>query len=98
MKEEISTDAAMIDGTSEQTHGQKAHISTGDALHKLEHAGEVRSILLFEHGTLQIKMYTPRGPNGELIDPHLGDVLRAGRRRREPGLPSDLIAASNLFG
>lgn len=78
MKEEISTDAAVIDGTSEQTHGQKAHISTAAALNKLEQAGGVRSVLLFEHGTLQIKMYTPRGPNGELIDPqtpHLRDEL-----------------------
>jgi mannose-6-phosphate isomerase-like protein (cupin superfamily) len=74
----LLADDELIDGTTEQTRGEKAHISTSDALHKLEQAESVRSVLLFEHGTLQIKMYVPRGPNGELIDlqtPHLRDEL-----------------------
>lgn len=35
-------------------------------------------MLLFEHGTLQVKMYVPRDSNGELIDPqtpHTRDEL-----------------------
>ena len=71
-------DDELIDGATEQTRGDRAHISTNDGLRKLEQAGGVRSVLLFEHGTLHIKMYAPRGPNGELIDlqtPHLRDEL-----------------------
>ena len=68
----------LIDGTTEQTRGEKAHLSTSAALRKLERAEGVRSVMLFEHGTLQIKMYAPRGSNGELIDsqtPHSRDEL-----------------------
>jgi mannose-6-phosphate isomerase-like protein (cupin superfamily) len=58
-----------IEVLSEETHGQKAHISVADALRKLGLATGSRSVLLFEHGTLQVKMYAPRGANGEKIDP-----------------------------
>lgn len=58
-----------IESLSNETRGQKAHISVADALHTLEQAVGARSVLLFKHGTLQVKMYAPRGANGEKIDP-----------------------------
>jgi mannose-6-phosphate isomerase-like protein (cupin superfamily) len=58
-----------IDDLSEQTPGQKAHLRVASALRKLQQASGARSVLLFEHGTLQVKMYVPRGANGEKIDP-----------------------------
>lgn len=61
----------LIDGTLDQTRGENEHVSTRAALCKLERAEGVRSVMLFEHGTLQVKMYAPRGPNGELIDPQV---------------------------
>ena len=67
-----------IEALSEETRGQKAHIIVADALRKLEQAVGTQSVLLFEHGTLQVKMYAPRGANGEKIDPqtpHLRDEL-----------------------
>ena len=57
-----------IDGVSEHTRGQKAHLGIADALGKLAQA-DARFVLLFEHGTLQVEMYVPRGPSGEKIDP-----------------------------
>lgn len=67
-----------IDDSSEQPHGQKAHLHLAGALCKLEQSTGARSVLLFEHGTLQVKMYVPRGANGEKIDPqtpHTRDEL-----------------------
>jgi len=73
------SDETIIDGASGQTAGAKAHIRTATALQRLTQAGNgVRSVLLFEHGTLQIKMYVPRGANGEKTDsqqPHSRDEL-----------------------
>lgn len=55
---------------SEQTTtGDKTHLSINDALRQLEQAAPARSILLFAHGTLEVKFYVPRGANGEKIDP-----------------------------
>ena len=51
-----------IDATTDQTRGEKAHISIEQALGKLSSAAATtgsRSVMLFEHGTLQVKMYSP---------------------------------------
>lgn len=67
-----------IDDASEQTRGEKTHLSIAGALCKLQQTANVRSVLLFEHGTLQVKMYVPRGSNGEMVDPqtpHTRDEL-----------------------
>jgi mannose-6-phosphate isomerase-like protein (cupin superfamily) len=95
----------LIDAISDQTRGERAHLSTSDALGKLERAEGVRSVMLFEHGTLQIKMYAPRSPNGELVDPqtpHSRDELYVvaqgsgiffnGQTRRSCGLGDVLFA------
>ncbi len=47
----------------------QAHFSVAEALQRLAAAGGARSVALFAPGNLQVKMYVPRGPQGELIDP-----------------------------
>ena len=67
-----------IEAFSEETRGEKAHLNIAGALRKLELSAGGRSVLMFEHGALQIKMSMPRGPNGEKIDlqqPHTRDEL-----------------------
>lgn len=56
----------MID---QRTPDEKAHLSIKEALRQFENAAPARSVLLFEHGTLQVKFYIPRGANGEKLDP-----------------------------
>ena len=51
-----------------EIRGHKTQLNIEDALQRLIGAG-AHSITLFEHGSLQVKMYVPRGPNGEMIDP-----------------------------
>lgn len=78
MKEANSSDSGLIDCSSKATRGEKAHLSLATALSRLQQSDSARSVLLFEHGTLQVKMYVPRGSNGELIDPqtpHTRDEL-----------------------
>jgi mannose-6-phosphate isomerase-like protein (cupin superfamily) len=43
------------------------------ALERLEAAGGERSVLLFEHGTLQVKLYAPRGLDPQT--PHERDEI-----------------------
>lgn len=62
--------------TSEK--GGAAQFSVAAALAQLEAAAGPRFITLFEHGSLQVEIYVPRGPHGELIDPqqpHTRDEL-----------------------
>ena len=68
----------VIDGTSSENRGEWAHIGLSQALRRLSIAAPARSVALFEHGTLQVKFYIPRGTNDELIDPqtpHTRDEL-----------------------
>lgn len=70
--------AKVIDGTSSEIRGEWAHIGLAEAFQRLALAAPARSLALFEHGTLQVKLYIPRGTNGELIDPqtpHTRDEL-----------------------
>lgn len=70
--------ANVIDGTSVELRGEWAHIGLAAAFEKLTKNAPARSVALFEHGTLQVKLYVPRGANGELIDPqtpHTRDEL-----------------------
>jgi mannose-6-phosphate isomerase-like protein (cupin superfamily) len=57
----------------EELRGDKAHLSIADALQRLEEAAGGRSIALFEHGSLQVKMYAPRGHDPQ--EPHARDEL-----------------------
>lgn len=62
-------DDEMIDATTEQVRGERAHLRVADARRRLAAAEGARSVALFEHGTLQVKLYVPRGSNGEKEDP-----------------------------
>jgi mannose-6-phosphate isomerase-like protein (cupin superfamily) len=63
----------LIDATTEQVRGTKAHISVANALRRLAANTGARSVTLFEHGTLQIKLYAPRGHDPQT--PHTRDEL-----------------------
>ncbi|HQR35822.1 MAG TPA: cupin domain-containing protein [Blastocatellia bacterium] len=70
--------AKVIDGTSSEIRGDWAHISLAAAFERLAKNAPARSVAQFEHGTLQVKFYVPRGTHGELIDPqtpHTRDEL-----------------------
>jgi mannose-6-phosphate isomerase-like protein (cupin superfamily) len=68
MEEAAINNQDFVDAASAQIRGDRAHLRVAEALQKLAAAG-TRSVALFEHGSLQVKIYAPRGPNGELIDP-----------------------------
>ena len=54
------------------------HLSLPVTLQRLAETKGARFITLFEHGTLQVEIYLPRGANGELVDPqtpHTRDEL-----------------------
>jgi mannose-6-phosphate isomerase-like protein (cupin superfamily) len=80
--------------------GETAHLRVADALSHLVDPEGARSVALFEHGSLQVKIYAPRGQ--DLQRPHTRDeiyVIAQGtgiyfdgsaRRRFRPG---DLIFA-----
>ena len=86
-------------------NSNQAHLSVSVALQALAEAGGARSITLFEHGSLQVKLYVPRGPHGELLDPqtpHTRDelyVVAQGQGQffngetRRPFRPGDLLFA-----
>ncbi|HEX4951169.1 MAG TPA: cupin domain-containing protein [Blastocatellia bacterium] len=63
----------VIDGTTEQVRGSKAHINIANALRRLEANTGARSVALFEHGSLQIKLYAPRGHDPQT--PHTRDEI-----------------------
>lgn len=68
----------IIDGTSVEIRGEWAHIGLANAFERLAKAAPAKSVALFEHGSLQVKLYIPRGANGELVDPqtpHTRDEL-----------------------
>jgi mannose-6-phosphate isomerase-like protein (cupin superfamily) len=70
--------AKVIDGTSSEIRGDWAHIGLAAALARLAENAPAKSVALFEHGSLVVKLYIPRGANGELIDPqtpHTRDEL-----------------------
>jgi len=75
-----------------------AHISLQEALARLGAAGEERSVSLFRHGTLQAKLYAPRGHDPQT--PHRHDeiyVVAAGKgtffdgKARRPFGPGDFL-------
>lgn len=71
------------------------------ALERVEAAGGERSVLLFEHGTLEVKLYAPRGHDPQT--PHERDeiyVVARGRgefwdgEKRRPFEPGTLLFAA----
>jgi len=73
MKKEALAEAGFVSATTGRLRGEKAHISVADALRKLETVYGVRSVALFEHGSLQVKMYAPRGRDSQT--PHPRDEI-----------------------
>lgn len=62
----------LVRGIGESVPGERAHIAIDDAIGRLAPGGE-RSVALFEHGTLRIRMYAPRGTDPQT--PHRQDEL-----------------------
>ena len=63
---------------TEPLRTKRAHFTVPVALQRLAETKDARFITLFEHGSLQVEMYVPRGENGELVDPqsaHTRDEL-----------------------
>ncbi|MGE0127179.1 MAG: cupin domain-containing protein [Blastocatellales bacterium] len=100
MINEALVEAGFADAAMNRLRGEEAHIRVTDALRKLDTVYGVRSAPLYEHGSLQVKMYAPRGYDSQ--KPHSRDeiyvVARGGgiffdgaaRRRFQTG---DLIFA-----
>ncbi|HEY8461387.1 MAG TPA: cupin domain-containing protein [Blastocatellia bacterium] len=61
MKDSVSFDASVASAINERTPGEGAHFSVAGALRKLETVYGVRSLPVFEHGGLRVRMYAPRG-------------------------------------
>ena len=73
MEKEVLAEAGFLNATTDRLRGEKAHIGIADALRKLETVYGVRSVALFEHGSLQVKMYSPRGRDSQT--PHPRDEI-----------------------
>lgn len=63
----------VIDATTEQVRGTKAHLSVANALRRLDANDGVRFAMVFEHGSLQVEIYAPRGHDPQT--PHLRDEI-----------------------
>jgi mannose-6-phosphate isomerase-like protein (cupin superfamily) len=73
MEKETLDEARFVNAATDRLRREKAHVSVADALRKLETVYGVRSVTLFEHGSLQVKMYAPRGRDSQM--PHSRDEL-----------------------
>lgn len=60
--------------------GSTAHFSVADAAARIAEASALRSIPLFQHGTLLVKYYAPRGNDKQT--PHTRDELYVVARGR----------------
>jgi mannose-6-phosphate isomerase-like protein (cupin superfamily) len=73
MQKQALDEVGFVDAATDLSRREKAHIGVADALRKLETVYGVRSVTLFEHGSLQVKMYAPRGRDSQ--KPHSRDEL-----------------------
>ena len=73
MKNDAPVESVLLGIKTERTPGENARLSVADALRRLESVYGVRSITLFEHGSLQVKMYAPRGYDSQ--KPHSRDEI-----------------------
>jgi mannose-6-phosphate isomerase-like protein (cupin superfamily) len=64
---------AMSHEITEPARGDGAHLTIAEALRRLEAESGKLSVRLFEHGTLQVKMYAPRGHDPQT--PHAQDEI-----------------------
>lgn len=63
----------LIDATTEQIRGSKAHISLANALQRLANTPGARFVTVFEHGSLQVEIYAPRDHDPQT--PHSRDEI-----------------------
>lgn len=63
----------VIDATTENIHGTKAHLSVASALQRLNANHSARFVTVFEHGSLQVEIYAPRGHDPQT--PHTRDEI-----------------------
>jgi mannose-6-phosphate isomerase-like protein (cupin superfamily) len=98
---EDSAGGQFVDARAGRTRGVRAHIRIEDAMRRLDSVYGMRSVALFEHGSLQVKMYAPRGHDSQT--PHARDeiyVVAQGKgvffdgSSRRPFQPGDLIFAA----
>ncbi len=73
MREEACVEGLVAGAPILQTCEDRTHISVEDALRKLSSVYGVRSVALFGHGSLQVKMYAPRGRDSQT--PHSRDEI-----------------------
>jgi len=73
MQKEALDEEGFADAATDRSRREKTHISVACALRRLETIYGVRSVTLFEHGGLQVKMYAPRGRDSQ--KPHARDEL-----------------------
>ncbi|HEY7184324.1 MAG TPA: cupin domain-containing protein [Blastocatellia bacterium] len=73
MQKEALDEEGFADSATDRPRREKTHVSVAGALRRLETIYGVRSVTLFEHGGLQVKMYAPRGRDSQ--KPHTRDEL-----------------------
>ena len=73
MQKEALDEEGFADAATDRSRREKTHISVACALRRLETIYGLRSVTLFEHGGLQVKMYAPRGRDSQ--KPHARDEL-----------------------
>jgi len=78
--------------------GQRAHLGVAEALSHLTDPEGLRSVALFEHGSLQVKIYAPRGHDPQR--PHTRDevyVVAQGRGSYFDGVARRSFRAGDLI-
>ncbi|MCI0339431.1 MAG: cupin domain-containing protein [Acidobacteria bacterium] len=74
MAVDVSTENdEIVNATRSRVRGEKAHLRVADALSHLTDPEGIRSVVLFEHGSLQVKMYAPRDHDPQR--PHSRDEI-----------------------
>jgi mannose-6-phosphate isomerase-like protein (cupin superfamily) len=68
-----SDERATDDAPSDRVRGEYSHLRVADALSHLTDPEGARSVGLFEHGSLQVKIYAPRGHDPQR--PHARDEI-----------------------
>src|SRR5262245_7931927 len=86
------------DRVSSRMRGERAHLGVAEALSHLTDPEGMRSVSLFEHGSLQVKIYAPRGHDPQR--PHSRDevyVVAQGRGIYFDGVARRSFRAGDLI-
>jgi mannose-6-phosphate isomerase-like protein (cupin superfamily) len=67
MQKEALDEMGFADDADDRSRREHAHLSVAGALRKLETVYGVRSVTLFDHGGVQVRMYAPRGRDSQKI-------------------------------